>query len=106
MSKFKGQIELPNGMIMVMDYNALADVEEQTGIPALDIIGMIDEGKAKITHIRAFYWAALKRHQEITIEEAGDVFSEYPSALGECIMAASPQSSETKPGNAKRAVRK
>lgn len=106
-NKFKGEYQLSNGMRMVMDYNCLADVEEITGVPALDIIGSIDEGNAKITHIRAFYWAALKRFQpNISLEAAGDVFSENPGALGAVIAAASPAPAEQPAGKGQRAVKK
>ena len=99
MSKaFKGEVTLDNGMIMVMDFNAMAEFELLTGKNAFAVIESFDKGSTSIIDLRAFYYACLKRNQpEITIEEAGDVLGEYQDALVNVILAASPEApKETK----------
>lgn len=99
--KFKGEIELENGMVMVMDFNTLIDFEDQTGKNAFEEIEKMDEGSVSLSLLRQFYFACLKRHQpNLTIDEAGDVLSDYPEALGQVLLAASPDATdEDKIGN-------
>lgn len=106
-NKFKGEITLENGMVMVMSYNSLAEFEELTGKGALEALDQMDKGGVKLSELRAFYYACLKRHQPgITIDEAGDVMGDYPDALQEVIAAATPEQGKQSGNGRKPAAKK
>lgn len=95
MSKFKGELTLKNGMIMVLDNNALAHYEDITGKNSQDLFAKIDKQKQSMADIRYLYLAMLKRHQPaMTIDEAGDVMADYPTAWAEAVTLAFPQAEE------------
>lgn len=86
--KIRGEVTLPNGMVMVMDFNAMADFEEVTGTPLQSEMAKFNQANPSIKFLRVFYWAALKRHQpKITLEEAGDILGDYPEAFIELVEA-------------------
>lgn len=92
--KIKGEITLGNGMVMVLDHNALVELED----------ALSDEGKGafevfdnlnKVKYVRAFYYACLKRHNpDITLLEAGDLMGEYPEALQEILAVSFPEAAD------------
>lgn len=87
----RGILELENGMTMQFDYNALATFEDISGKEALVVMGQFDKGRVSISDLRNLYFASLKRHQPtITIDEAGDVMTDYPDAIQKVIAAAMP----------------
>ncbi|WP_444668485.1 hypothetical protein [Cereibacter changlensis] len=93
MAKFHGEITIDNGMKMVMDYNCLCELESITGKPAMDVLAGFEKGNARMTDLRAFYYACLLRHQpEMTVQDAGDIAAEYPEALVQIIESATPAS--------------
>lgn len=88
--KFKGQIELDNGYIMVMDFLALSEFEKLSGKKAFEALEELEKSPT-VTDLINFHYAVLKRYQpEITLEEAADIMGEYPDALADVMKAASP----------------
>lgn len=87
-NKIKGEITLDNGMVMVLDHNALATLEEViTDKGAYEIL----ENLNKVSYIRAIYYACLKDNQpDITLREAGELMNDYPDALTQVLNAAFP----------------
>ncbi|MGR3749591.1 hypothetical protein [Paracoccus sp. (in: a-proteobacteria)] len=110
-NKFKGELTLGNGMVMVMSFYALTIFEGVTGKVAMKTIKGWEgktEDEIPMTELVAIYYACLKvKNDKITMEEAADVFTDYPEALGELMAIASPEADEVKEsGNAKKATRK
>lgn len=101
MNKFKSTVQIDD-WTFVLDMNALATLEEITGKGAFEIIKYMELGNITISQLRAFYFACLKRHHpQITIEEAGDVFSDYPDAMDKVLESALPKQ-EGDEGNGKK----
>jgi len=77
-------------MVAVLDFNALATLEEVSGKSAFEVIEAFEGGKARVTDLRAILYSVLKRHNpEVTIEDAGDLLSENQSVLYDVLAAAS-----------------
>lgn len=102
-NKFKGEIETATGHKMILDMNAMANLEDITGKKALDIVADIEALNASVSDIRAFYWACLIRnHPEITLAEAGEVYTQDTDAFIRVLTAAVPQApAGSVEGNAK-----
>ena len=95
MAKFNGEITLENGMIMKLDMNAIAEFEEVIGRNGFEVLDEITTRTPSAKELRAFFFACLKRRQpDITLDEAGDVASEYPDAFAQVVIAASPEVDE------------
>ncbi|NVK57325.1 MAG: hypothetical protein HWE26_17110 [Alteromonadaceae bacterium] len=96
MKPFRGETRfnaLSQDWVLLFDFNALALFEEERGVPALDVIAALeDEDKPpRISDLRLLLWVGLVRHQpEVTLQQAGDIMSEAPTALMEGISAALP----------------
>lgn len=102
-NSFKGQIAVQhNGreIVLVMDFNALADFETATEMDALAWLDSAAKGKASVREMRTMVWAAMhQRDDAATIRDAGDLLSDQPDVLIRLVVAASP---EATPGNAPR----
>ena len=91
-NRFKGEVETSTGHKMVLDYNALVELEGITGRAAFDVLADLEAGKARVSDIRAVYSACLQRHHpDLSLFEAGDIASEDPEAWLRVILAASPE---------------
>lgn len=95
-NNFRGEVTLDNGMVMVFNFNAMIEFEDITG---KDLTKGFDFANMTLRDTRAFYYVCLKVKQpEITVEEAGDIFGEYPDALLKVILAASPEAAKAVEG--------
>lgn len=87
---------------LVLDFNALCEFEDATGLDPGDTIDALAKGekvKAKLTTIRQLIRAALLRHHpETTVRDAGDLITADPSVLRRCLQAAMARGDE--PGGA------
>lgn len=73
----------------VLDFNALAEFEDETGQNALQVLA--DQGNMKITHLRALMWAGLRQfNPDVTLQQAGRIVSENPDKLAEALASAFP----------------
>ena len=87
MNPFRGEFTfeaLGQKWTMVLDMNALAAFEAETGKKALQVIDeMADENNVpSITELIALCWAGLQRHHpDATTAIAGDILSECPEAV-------------------------
>lgn len=104
-NQFKGEIGVDvdaRHFVLRMDFNVMAEFEDQTGIRALDFLETAEKGKASIKEIRQFiHCALLSRQPDATLQDAGDVMSSDTNALGRLIAVASPQE-EAQAGNGKK----
>lgn len=95
----KGEVALEHDGVtysMVLDFNALAEFEGETGKRAMEVLA--DPDRMSATEMRALFWAGLKqRHPEITLGDAGRILSANIDKLGTAMMQAFP---EAQPGNA------
>lgn len=107
-NRFRGEVETTTGHKMVLDYNALAELESLTGKRAHDVLTSFDEGTVSLSDLRAFYAACLSRHHpELSLFDAGDIASEDPDAWIRVVAAASPDApKESASGNAKARPKK
>ncbi|WP_145395996.1 hypothetical protein [Paracoccus sulfuroxidans] len=107
-NRFKGEIETATGHKMVLDYNALAELESIAGKRAQEVLESLDDGSVSLTDLRAFYLACLRRHHpDLSVFDAGDIVSEDPEAWVRVVAAASPDApKEVSPGNAKARQKK
>lgn len=92
-NKIKGEVELVhNGKIYIMalDFNALADFEEEAGVEsALETLKNPAAMNARTTRI--LFWCGLRqRHPEVTKLEAGQILSSNMSAMGDALKSAFP----------------
>jgi len=107
-NRFRGEVTLDNGMIAVLDFNALATLEEVTGKGAFEVLEAFESGKARVTDLRAILFSVLVRHNpNVTVEDAGDLLSENQSILADVLSAASDVAEGGETKNAKpRAAKK
>lgn len=107
-NRFKGEIEATTGHRMVFDFNAMAEFEDITGVKGGDFLNRLPKGETSISELRAFYLACLKRHNpEMSLMDAGDVFSEDAEAWQRILAAAFPEQKEVQAsGNAKARPKK
>lgn len=96
-NRIKGEIALQHegrDYVMVLDFNALADFEEEAGIEnALDELA--DKRGLNARKTRALFWCGLKqRHPEMTRAQAGSILSANLDKLGEALSAAFPDPAE------------
>lgn len=106
-NKIKGEVALEHEgkpYTMVLDFNALADFEAETGIEnAIPVIQ--DPGSLGAAKLRALFWAGLRqRHPDMTLALAGKILTGNLSKMGEALSSAFPDT-EPDAGNAP-AVRK
>lgn len=93
---------------LLLDFNALALIEEETGKSTLDPEFWNNFPKSA-KDIRLFMWAALKRDDpDLTIEAVGNlihpgVMEDINAALTLTMMESMPEAEETAPGKAKAA---
>lgn len=74
-----------------LDFNAMADFEEQTGKGFLLTLEAMGTGAASANDIRALFWAMLQdHHPELTIREAGRMVTAGMSALNQAAISAMP----------------
>lgn len=94
----KGEVSLEHdgkSYTMVLDFNALADFEGETGKSAMAVLS--DPDRMTVTEMRALFWAGLRQRQTaITLAEAGRILTANLDKLGDAMKAAFP---EPKPGN-------
>lgn len=82
-----------------MDFNAMCEFEDATGVSALVAFGDAENGTAKLTMMRAMIHAAMLRHQpDATLQQAGDIISADPEALQRLMAAAAPQEAPAQVG--------
>ena len=94
-NKFRGEVQTSTGHMLVLDYNALANLEQLTGRNAIEVTEEIDQGTASFTDRRFAFLACLLRHYpQMTVIEAGDIASEDPGALNRAAEAAAPDASQ------------
>lgn len=94
--KLKGSYTTPNGVKLVMDFNALCEFEALSGKKAMSLFAEMDTDNASFSDIRMLISACAKRHNpEHTIEDAGDLFADYPECLEELIKASIPDVPES-----------
>lgn len=108
MAKFKGEITLENGMVLVMDYLALARLEElYDGKSAFEVLNQLENNTRVIDMINVIMVSAKRHNPDITIEEAADIAAEYPETLAQLFTAAAAGAGvdvdNVKAGNAKKA---
>jgi hypothetical protein len=72
------------GYTMVLDINALCDLEEALGRPAGQVLsGLSDPATADIRTMRAVFWAGLrKQHNDLTLTGAGELLTAIGFAAG------------------------
>ena len=103
-SKFKGQVSAQVGdktFTLTCNMNVMATWEEEHDDNAVEFLGSVERGKARVTKMRSFIQAALQpAHPGATAEDAGDILSEDTTALVRLIMASAPVQ-ETETGNGK-----
>lgn len=106
-NKFRGEYELENGMIAVLDFNALAELEELTDRPAFEVLASLD-GSPRVSDLRKIAKALLSRHQpELELAETGDLLNEYGiDFIMKTVEAAQPEAKEEASGNAKAAAKR
>ena len=101
-NRFRGEIETASGYTLVMDYNALANLEDLTGRPAFDVLSDFEQGRGRINDIRAFVFSCARNaHPDISLNEAGDILSEDSDCWARVILAATPATPEAESGNSK-----
>lgn len=86
----RGEVELKAGektYTLVYTINALCELEEETGKSVDLLIAEINTDKPKLSAIRALFWAGLRTHHKMTVEEAGEVMQ----AAGPVLAAVSSQ---------------
>lgn len=97
-NKFFGEVEVKVGdqtYKLRMDFNAMCEFEDVTGINAMDAFADFEKGNISVKSMRAMMYAFLKRHHpEITLEQAGEVLSENMGALEAVISASMPTGKE------------
>lgn len=105
-NKIKGEVGLEHEgkrYTMALDFNALADFEEEAGVDNA-ILAVQDPGRLGASKLRALFWAGLRqRHADMTLELAGQILSANLNKLGEAIATAFPDpepGAEADPGNA------
>ena len=94
--KLKGSYTTPNGVKLVMDFNALCEFEALSGKKAMSLFAEMDTDNASFSDIRMLISACAKRHNpEHTIEDAGDLFADYPDCLEKLLLASIPDVPES-----------
>jgi len=95
----KGEVTLLHAgksYIMVLDFNALAEFEDEVGANALALIQTPDKMSAR--QVRALFWAGLKQRQpDVTLEDAGRILTSNFDKMGEALGAAFPDAEPEKP---------
>jgi hypothetical protein len=98
-NKFFGEVEIESGgnkYKLRMDFNAMCEFEDVTGVNAMDAFADFEKGKISVKNMRAMMYAFLKRHQpDITLDQAGEILSENMGALEAVVSAAMPSAKET-----------
>ena len=90
---------------LVLDINAMADFEGVAGRDAFDALEDLENGRMRVTDMRAMFWALFQAHHpDVTLRQAGQLLAENPRALGETVTAAMPKAKAAS-GNAKAAVK-
>jgi hypothetical protein len=97
-NKFFGEVEIESGgnkYKLRMDFNAMCEFEDVTGVNAMDAFADFEKGKISVKNMRAMMYAFLKRHQpDITLDQAGEILSENMGALEAVVSAAMPSAKE------------
>jgi len=93
-NRFRGEIEAVldgRSYRLVLDFNAMCELEDMTGRSAAEILQGFDGGTIRFADLRAICLAALKRHHpEMTAPEAGDLLSADMDLPARLIAAAMP----------------
>ena len=77
----------------VLDFNALAEFEGETGENALTVLQ--DKAGLGVRHLRALMWCGLRQfHPNLTIQDAGRIVSENQHKLAEALVSAFPDAAE------------
>lgn len=97
----KGEFQLPNGLTLVLDYNAMCELENITDIPFYTFLERFTNAQPRLSDARAFVWACLQRHHsKLSLAEAGELVAEYGmDMIGELMTRAFPTET-AEPGNA------
>jgi hypothetical protein len=75
-----------------LDFNAMAELEDKLGRPALEVLQEIESGKGTIKALRAVAWAMLlEHHPEATERDAGAVLSADTGIIQRVLQAAMPE---------------
>ena len=92
-NKIKGEVALTHdgkSYTMVMDFNALAEFEEASGVENA-IVFLENLTTMNARHMRSLFWAGLRqRHPDMTTELAGQILSSNMDKLGDAVGAAFP----------------
>lgn len=101
----KGEVALQHDGVtysMVLDFNALAEFEGETGKSAMAVLA--DPDRMSVTELRALFWAGLRqRHPDITLIDAGRILTTNFDKLGDAMKTAFP---EAQPGNAPKPAKR
>lgn len=100
-NRIKGEVALSHDGTtyrMRLDFNALAEFEEQVGGDANALALLQNPAALTALRTRALFWAGLKQcHPDMTLELAGRILSSNMDKLSEAMGAAFP---DAEPGNA------
>ncbi len=99
-NKFFGEVEIQAGekkYILRMDFNAMCEFEDVTGVDAMTAFADFEQGKISVKLMRAMMYAFLKHHQpDVTLSQAGEILSENLGALEAVVAASMPTAAEAK----------
>ena len=87
-----------------LDFNAMAELEDRLGRPALDVLQEIENGKGTIKSLRAVAWCMmLEHHPEATERDAGAVLSADTEIITRVLASAMPEVGNGKAAKGKAA---
>ena len=86
---------------LVLDINALADLETVINRPVLELLEAVEANAATMTEMRAIFWAMFQAHHpDVDLRTAGRLLSLAPSALGATLTDALPRPAPSDAGAA------
>lgn len=106
-NRFRGEAEAVldgRSFRLVLDFNAMCELEDMTGRTAPEIMAEFDAGKVSFKSLRAVCLAALRRHHpEATPQDAGDLLSADMDLPARLIAATMPEAAGAPAGKRPRA---
>lgn len=75
-----------------LDINAMADFESVAGRDAFDALEDLENGRMRVTDMRAMFWAVFQAHHpDVDLRMAGTLLTKAPDLLGKTVAAAMPK---------------
>ena len=108
LNRFKGEVTLEDGTILVLDFNSISELESMLDVNGIEFLTNLESGKLdRADHLRYFVLASMLKHQpDATLADAGDILSEYTDIHLELLKSTLPDPEEIEKLEGKTAKKK